>query len=147
MDKILCDFFNARIERKIFDIPEDTTAEVKYNIRNGRRKRVILNPEAELFLILRQELESEVADAGHWTECSNTFLEAVAAAQEYLKMRQKRTGLSASQLVPGWCVREECTGAEVPKLLAYFGSRILTVSGGWRTKKFRKCIHRMKYDA
>lgn len=145
MDKILCDFFNARIERKIFDIPEDTTAEVRYNLRNGRRKRVILNPEAELFRILREEIESEIAATGHWTECSDTFREAVVAAQRYLIIRKERTGLTASQLIPGWCIREECTGAEVPKLLAYFGSRILTISGGWKTKKFRKCIHRMKF--
>ena len=147
MDKIIYDFFNSRVERKIFDVPQDLTSEAKYNLRNGRRKKIILNPEVELFLILRQELESEVVDAGHWTECSDAFLEAVAAAQEYLNMRQKRTGLSASQLIPGWCVREECTGAEVPKLLAYFGARILTVSGGWKTKKFRKCIHKMKFGA
>lgn len=135
-------FFNVRIERHVLDAGGGISdPETRWALREGRRMRIIEDPESELRSILRYEFELEQG-----LEDGERLYpeEMVREAYRYLKYRAQKKGITIAELIPGWETERELPSI-LPKVMSVYGSLVLTVNGPhWATKKFRKLAHKRK---
>lgn len=135
-EQYVLDFFNARVERSILAIAaDDPEYEVRKELRNAARLKIIRNPFPQLFSVLRTELEEEQG----LSEESVFPIQLETEARIYLIDRAVKLGVPSKNFIPGWNEAEDHTPAELPKVLAYMGAMWLTRKGpAWATKKFRR---------